>query len=74
MNIDHQSEINEIEFRVEHQESQHQNEMSDMEARLRNEMEDVKAKLKEEIAIMQQVCYMYILGHGKLFGDRLMMD
>ncbi|XP_041479259.1 golgin subfamily A member 4-like [Lytechinus variegatus] len=54
MNIDHQAEINEIEFRLEHQESQHQNELSDLEARLRNEMEDVKAKHQEEIAIMQQ--------------------
>ena len=55
MNIDHQAAINELEFRMEHQESQHQNELSDLEARLRNEMVDLRAKHQEEIGIMQQV-------------------
>ncbi len=39
-NVDHQSNINELEFRLAHQESQHQNELSDLEAHLREEFKE----------------------------------
>ena len=37
LNLDHKAQLNEIEFRMEHQESSHQNELSDLEARLRKD-------------------------------------
>ena len=47
--IDHQSNINELEFRLEHQESQHQNELSDLEARLQEEMRQLSAKVDNQV-------------------------
>ena len=37
INVDNKAQLNEIEFRMEHQESTHQNELSDLEARLRKD-------------------------------------
>ena len=37
LSVDQKAQLNELEFRLEHQESAHQNELSDLEARLKKE-------------------------------------
>lgn len=50
MVVDHQSQINELEFRLEHQESQHMNEMSELEAKLQEQLNELKKKRKESVS------------------------